>query len=279
MIYIFIAYALRLAAGEIRWLPDPAKGIEWLVAGAEDFLRLRMRNLKLAGAGLVIFIVGTAYAAAKFIIWDAGLLHPALTGVAETILIYLALSMKGPKKEHLAHNSVESVAQNTVDGVLSVLLYAFIGGAVLAWVYKAANILYSKLGHKNVYYSEIGWFPAKLNDVFNYIPARIALLIIPAASYTLHSGFLTSLKLSYAEGLRHEEPNSGIPQAAFAGALKVQLGGLNYYEGLPVHMPYVGHAYNAPGPGHIKEAVKLMYASSAVMMALMIIVNYLWNVM
>ena len=211
MIYILIAYILRLIFGKISWLPDPAKGIRWVAARAENFLRTRFGNQKLAGAGVVVFIVGTAYAAAKFIIWDVGLLHPALIGAAETILIYLALSMKGPKKEHLAHNSVESVAQNTVDGVLSVLFYAFIGGAALAWVYKAVNILYSRQGHKNVYYSEIGWFCAKLNEVFNYIPARIALLIIPAASYIRHSGFMPSAELSYKEGLRHEEPNSGIP--------------------------------------------------------------------
>jgi adenosylcobinamide-phosphate synthase len=279
MIFIFIAYILRVVFGEIAWLPDPAKGIRWLASGTENFFKMRLGNQKFAGMALVVFVILCVYMAAKFLIWDAALLHPALIVLVETILIYLALSMKGPQKEHLSHNNVESVAQNTVDGVISVLLYAFIGGSVLVWVYKSINILYLRLGHKNVYYGQTGWFCAKLNDIFNYIPSRLAILIIPAASYLLHSGFMPSFRMSYKEGLRHPAPNSGIPQAAFAGALKVQLGGLNYSEGLPVHMPYVGHAYNAAGPGHIKEAVKLMYASSAVMMALLIIVNYIWNVL
>lgn len=304
---------MDLAIGDPHWLPHPVRGIGWLINKTEIFLKKRFRNLKLAGALLAIFVIGAVYLGVKFIIWDFGLIDPSLKTAASVILIYFAVSIKDMKshaekideclessdaesaKEQVSHivgrdtgeldseqivrATVESVAESTVDGIISVLFYAFVGGPVLAWVYKAINTLDSMIGHKNIYYREIGWFSAKLDDIFNYIPARISGIIIPIASYILRKGFLNSLKTVVADGGKNPSPNSGVPEAAFAGALRVQLGGLNYYGGMPVHKPYIGQPYNTLRRKHIKEAVELMYVSSAVMMAGMIIINYIWNIL
>lgn len=311
MMYIFAAYVLDLILGDPRWMPHPVRGIGWLIRTAEKYLRKNFRNLRIAGVLLAVFVIGAAYLAAKFIIWDFGLIHPGLKTIASIILIYFAISIKDMKgraekiNEHLEKSdiegareqvshivgrdtreldseqivraTVESVAESTVDGIISILFYAFVGGPVLVWVYKAINTLDSMIGHKNIYYREIGWFSARLDDIFNYIPARISAIIIPIASYTLRKGFLNSLKTVVADGNKNPSPNSGVPEAAFAGALRVQLGGLNYYGGIPVHKPYIGQSYNTLRRKHIKEAVELMYVSSAVTVAGMIIINWVWN--
>lgn len=278
MLPIFFGYILDLIFGDPYWMPHPVKGIGWVISKTECFLRKRFRNLKLAGILLASFVILVTYLVVKFIIWD-------FKTVAPVILIYLAISIKDLKdeaykiygylqagdlekarqrvsrivgrdtkdldSEQLIRATVESVADSAVDGVVAVLFYAFLGGPVLAWVYKAINTLDSAVGHRNIYYKEIGWFSAKLDSIFNYIPSRITAALI---------------------FIRHSTPES-----AFAARLGVQLGGLSYYDGMPVHKPYVGEPRNKLKPGHIKEAVKLMYISSAVMMAVMIIVNYLWN--
>lgn len=313
MLAIFLAYILDLILGDPAWMPHPVRGIGWLVNKAEIYFRKRFRNLKSAGALLAIFVIGAVYLGVRFIIWDFGLIHPGLKTIASIILIYFAISIKDMKcraekidehleksdierareqvshivgrdtgeldSEQIVRATVESVAESTVDGIISILFYAFVGGPVLAWVYKAINTLDSMIGHKNIYYREIGWFSAKLDDIFNYIPARISGIIIPIASYILRKGFLNSLKTVVADGGKNPSPNSGVPEAAFAGALRVQLGGLNYYGGIPVHKPYIGQPYNTLRRKHIKEAVELMYVSSAVMIVVLLTVNYIWNIL
>lgn len=311
MLSIFFAYILDLIFGDPHWLPHPVRGIGGLIQKAEGFLRRRFRNLKAAGALLALFTVAITYLGVKFVIWDAGLFHSGLKALASIILIYFAISVKDLKceagkiyeclkksqlekarqqasrivgrdtkeldSEQVIRAAVESVAESTIDGVVSVLFYAFIGGPVLVWVYKAVNTLDSMVGYKNPYYKDIGWFSAKLDDAFNYIPSRISILLIPIASYLCRMGFAQSFSAALKDGLKHPSPNSGIPEAAFAGALGVQLGGLSYYNGLPVHNPYLGNPRNKLQPEHIKEAVRLMYAASALLVAVLIVINYLWN--
>jgi len=295
MLYVFLAYILRLGVGEIRWLPHPERGIEWLITELKDFFKLRFRNLKAAGILLAFLVIGITYAFARFFIWDLSLIYPALKGLGSIILIYLALSMKGIKEECLAYQidreimdsdreqlisrNIESVSENTVSGVIAVLIYAFIAGGILVWIYKAINILYLKTGHRNAL-DETGWFSTRLNETFNYLPSMISILLISFASYlTSRKDFLKTLKASYKEGVNHLQPYVGVAQASFANALCVQLGGLNYSQGLPVHTPYVGCLDNPPMDKHIEEAVRLMYVSSAITVGFLIIINYIWNVL
>ena len=127
-------------------------------------------------------------------------------------------------EEQMVRACVETIAEGSVDGVLSPLFYAFVGGPTAAMAYKAVNTLDSMVGHKNEKYVRFGWASARLDDLANYIPARISAILIPIASFLCGYGFKDSLRIACRDGRKHESPNSGIPEAAMAGALGVQLG-------------------------------------------------------
>ncbi len=313
MLAIFIAYILDLSLVEPQWMPHPIRGLAWFVKNLENFLRKKIRNLKIAGFLLTVFTLGIVYLIAKCLILGFSTIHPVLGTFVSIALIYFAFSMKDLKSEtakimewlekddlknartqvshivgrdtkdldsdQLIRASVESVAGSAVNKVISVLFYVFIGGPVLLWVYKAVEALDSAVSHKNIYYKDIGWFSAKLEDIFNYIPSRISLFLIPAAAYYCKKGFFRRFYTALKDGRNNPDANSAIPQAAFAGALKVQLGGLNYYEGLPVHKPYLGQPVNHLAVNHIEESVRLAYVCSVILITIMIIVNYIWNIL
>jgi adenosylcobinamide-phosphate synthase len=136
--------------------------------------------------------------------------------------------------------AVETIAENLVDAVVSPIFFAAIGGAPLAVIYRAVNTLDSMVGHKNEQYLYFGWASARLDDVMNFIPARITAVLLFTAALAVRSnarlGWLTYRK----DARKHPSPNSGIPEAFVAGALQVQLGGLNYYKGKPSLRPCLG---------------------------------------
>jgi len=115
--------------------------------------------------------------------------------------------------------TVESVAENSVDGVISPLFYAFLGGAPLALAYKAINTLDSMVGYKSERYLYFGWFSAKLDDLANFLPARISALLIPLVAFLLMRKGKDSLRIILRDGKKSPSPNAGIPEAGFAGAL------------------------------------------------------------
>lgn len=160
--------------------------------------------------------------------------------------------------------AVESAAENFVDGFLSPLFYAVIGGPPLAMAYKMINTLDSMIGYRNETYMEFGKPAARIDDAANYIPARISVVIIAFASALL-SGLNSGVKAAgtaFSQGRRHKSPNAGYPEAAFAGALEVRLSGPAEYHGELVEKPYIGEAFALPGPGDIKRACDLLMLSS-----------------
>lgn len=141
---------------------------------------------------------------------------------------------------------VESLAENLSDAVIAPLFYFIVGGFPFLVLYKTVNTLDSMVGYKNNKYIKFGWFSAKMDDIFNYIPARISGLMIVLSSLFL-LGFSTaknSFRIMLRDGKKHTSPNSGIPEAAMAGALKIKLGGPNYYGGVLVEKPYIGENSN-----------------------------------
>jgi len=139
--------------------------------------------------------------------------------------------------------TIESLAENASDGIIAPLFYFAIGGLPLAITYKAINTMDSMVGYKNDKYKNFGWAAAKLDDIANYIPARITGMLISISSmiasrspFILHS----SLKTMFRDGRNHPSPNSGVPEAAMAGALRVRLGGPSSYGGIVVEKPYIG---------------------------------------
>jgi len=145
-------------------------------------------------------------------------------------------------KDEIIRATVETVAENSVDGVISPLFYAALGGAPLALAYKAISTLDSMVGYKNEKYIYFGWCSAKLDDVANYIPARISALLIPAVSFILRKRGQASWRIILQDGNKSPSPNAGIPEAGFAGALGIQLGGTASFQGKKSSRPFIGES-------------------------------------
>jgi adenosylcobinamide-phosphate synthase len=150
-----------------------------------------------------------------------------------------------------------------VDGFLSPLFFAMIGGVPFALAYKMINTLDSMVGYRNEAYILFGRASARIDDGANFIPARISVLLISLGAFLLSfkTGAL-ALKTGFSQGSLHKSPNSGYPEAAFAGALKVRLGGPNVYHGILVEKPFIGSEFKDPGKEKIQQACKLMVISS-----------------
>lgn len=140
----------------------------------------------------------------------------------------------------IARGAIESIAENTVDGVVAPLLYALLGGPVCAVIYRSVNTMDSMVGYKNEIYRDFGWAAARLDDLLNFVPARLSRYLLALASSLAGKSWRQALKVSFADGRKHASPNSGIPEAAMAGALGIRLGGINSYAGEPVFHGYLG---------------------------------------
>lgn len=174
-------------------------------------------------------------------------------------------------RREIIRAAIETVAENTVDGITTPLFYLILGGPALGMVYKAVNTLDSMVGYKNKKYQQFGWAAAKLDDSANYIPARLTGLIFVLASFLCRQNFKKTLKVMLRDGKKHPSPNAGISEAAMAGSLGIQLGGLNYEQGEPSFKPYLGNPQEELSLKHIKKAIKLMYATSIIFLFLGII--------
>jgi adenosylcobinamide-phosphate synthase len=163
----------------------------------------------------------------------------------------------------VARAAVESVAESMVDGVTAPLFFAVLGGPLAALLYKAINTMDSMFGYKNERYLKFGWAAARLDDLANFVPARITSLMIPAAAFLLRLDSRGSLFILLRDRLKHASPNSGHTEAAVAGALGVQLGGANRYFGKMISKPAIGDAARPIAPQDILRANRLMLLSSA----------------
>ena len=290
------AFALDIMLGDPHGLPHPVrwmgKAIEWLEP------RFRRLHVNLTFSGMLyaaVLILGT-WLLTFFVLAAAHKVHPFLNTLLEIILIYYCLSTRSLedaamevkqclqqkkvqaarekvamivgrdidnyKEEGLARATVETVAENLVDGVTAPLFFAAIGGAPLALAYKMTNTLDSMVGYKNQTYQQFGQASAKIDDVLNYLPARLTVPVIALAARILSGNGKRSLVTAVCEGANHASPNAGYPEAAFAGALSVKLNGPNYYNGKLVDKPYIGVRFGCSTSGHIKKACDIMMLSS-----------------
>ncbi|MCG0276786.1 MAG: adenosylcobinamide-phosphate synthase CbiB [Thermosediminibacteraceae bacterium] len=181
--------------------------------------------------------------------------------------------------EEICRATVETVAENTVDGIISPLFYAFMGGAPLALAFKAASTLDSMVGYKNQRYIHFGWFSAKMDDFLNYVPARLGGFLILVASLLMRLDTRSSLKTVLKDAKKHESPNAGIPEAAVAGALGIRLGGWNSYFGNLHFSPYMGQKKKNITPEDIRIVVKLSIISAVLglVMGETIVLILVWN--
>ncbi|MCL2151112.1 MAG: adenosylcobinamide-phosphate synthase CbiB [Coriobacteriia bacterium] len=171
----------------------------------------------------------------------------------------------------VAQAAVETVAENLSDGVIAPLLFIMIGGAPLGLAYKAINTLDSMIGYRNDDFMYFGRFAARLDDVVNFIPARLAGLLMVVGARFIGASSKDALRIFRRDRNNHLSPNSAQTEAACAGALGLQLGGDHYYHGELVSKPTIGDALAIAQPEHIAAANRLMYAATILMGLLMLI--------
>ena len=298
-IAIIIAYILDLIFGDPRRFPHPVKGIGWMAAKTEPLFRkgrFACRNEKIAGAIFAFVIIVITWGLTSIVIHYGFFLNKFLGLALSAFLIYTSLSIKdlrqesmqiylalkrtdinsarkklsnivGRNTENLGERdiiraTVETIAENTVDGIMSPLFYAFIGGAPLVLAYKAINTLDSMVGYKNEEYKNFGWAGAKIDDWANFIPARLSIFLLPLASFISGKSGINSMRTILRDRKNSPSPNSGIPEAGIAGALGIQLGGVNFYNSVPVRKPFIGNEKNLLEIEHIKESIKICYVCS-----------------
>ena len=164
--------------------------------------------------------------------------------------------------EGVTKAAVETVAENASDGVIAPLLYMLLGGAPLALTYKAINTMDSMVGYKNTQYLYFGRAAAKLDDIANYLPSRIAALLWVAAAALTGNDARSAWRIWRRDRHNHASPNSAQTESACAGALGVQLAGPAYYFGEYYPKPTIGDALRPIEPEDIRRANKMMYAES-----------------
>ncbi len=308
---IIVASIFDLMFADPYWFPHPVRGMGKLIQYGEIILRRIPIYTKLSGIVLVLFVTACSYFATHCLIIFCSAFGNMLQMFISAVLIYFTLSIRGLVKEaqkivvllevddingarkQLANivgrdtanmdkdqikcACIESLAENIVDGVLSPLFYAFIGGAPLAMAYKSVNTMDSMIGYKNEKYIEFGWAAARLDDLANYLPARISRFVIPAAAFLCGASPYKSFKISMSDGQKHPSPNSGISEAAFAGALSIQMGGESFYNGVRSVKPFIGRAEESLSLLKIKKSIHIVYVSSFISIFLGFVILSIFN--
>jgi len=297
---VLAAVLLDLLLGDPRWLPHPVVAIGKLITILEKLLRRLVANERLGGVLLLVLTVGITAGLAWGLVQGAALIHPAAGVVVSALLGWTCLaarSLHGESKlvadtllrgdlpearrflsrivgrdtaelpeADIWRGAVETVAENTSDGVIAPLLFLMVGGAPLALAYKAVNTLDSMVGYKDERYLRFGWASARFDDLANLVPARLTgFLMVLAASLAGLSG-RNAWRIMLRDGRNHSSPNSGIPEAAAAGALGVRLGGTNIYFGKPVAKPTIGDPLNPLNATAWHGAVRLMYGAEGLLL-------------
>lgn len=305
MIELTIGFILDIIIGDPNNPFHPVRGIGYVASKLENIFRsILKRHLKAAGLIVWIFTVALTFIITLEILNIAKIFNIYFVIILEGILIYFCISSKGLvvegykvikflvnddlegarkqlsfivgrdtaslSKEGIVRAVIETIAENMADGIVAPLFYAGIFGAPLAFAYKAVNTLDSMFGYKNDKYIDFGYFPAKLDDVFNYIPARITALLIVVASALFGYDYKNSFNIYKRDRYNHTSPNSAHPEAAMAGVLGLQLGGANYYFGKLVEKPTIGDKIKEIEINDVNKTVKVLYLSSfiAFLMAL-----------
>ncbi|MCR4638112.1 adenosylcobinamide-phosphate synthase CbiB [Ruminococcus sp.] len=297
---IILGFFLDCAVGDPYNMPHPIKLIGRLIGGLEKLVRSRMNDLRLGGIllGLTVILISTAVPLVILMICYN--LNLVLGIAAETVLCCYMLaarclyneSMKvcnaalsGDTEEArkavsmivgrdtavldrdgIIRAAVETVAENTSDGVTAPLFYMGIGGAVGAFFYKAVNTMDSMIGYKDEKYADIGRFAAKLDDVLNYIPSRSTALFMVIAAPLAGLDGRNAFRIWNRDRRNHASPNSAQTESVCAGALHLRLAGDAWYFGKLHKKQYIGDNDRPIEPADIRRANKLMYVTSALML-------------
>jgi adenosylcobinamide-phosphate synthase len=309
---VLAAVVLDLVLGDPRALPHPVVAIGRMISFLECLLLRLFKDARLAGIVLLVTTVGVTYAVAALLLKAAYAFAPDAGFVVGLYLAWVSLAARSLHVEsgkvamalergdiaearlalsyivgretaqldepEIVRGAVETVAENTGDGVIAPLFFLMLGGPPLAIAYKAVNTLDSMVGYKNERYLQFGWASARFDDLANYIPARLTgLLMVLAAPICALSGS-GAWRIMRRDCRNHSSPNSGFPEAAAAGALGVRLGGANCYFGKVVEKPTIGDASLPLTLEAYGGVVRLMYCCEALLIIAWLAVRSISNI-
>jgi adenosylcobinamide-phosphate synthase len=308
VLVIFLALVLDLIIGDPHWLPHPVVAIGRLVTLLDTGLRRPWLNERFAGILLLLLVVACAAGATWMLLqlltkvqpllgWIAVIfvsstclatrsLHTESAHVATALLIgdlpaaRLALSyIVGRDTELLEEPEiwralVETVAENSSDGIVAPLFWLTLGGPVAAMAYKAVSTLDSMVGYRSERYLQIGWASARMDDLLNFFPARLTALFLIMVAPLAGLSATNAARITLRDRLNHPSPNSGHPEAAAAGALSVRLGGAARYNGIASWKEYIGDDLQPLDEHSYNGMIRLMYGATLLMAVISMTILY-----
>ena len=297
LISIGIAIVVDFIIGDPYGFPHPVIYMGKFISTLEKYFRKKAKNdkeLKKYGGFIFLILILTIYIT-TFVIVSIFSFNKILYILVNSFLLYTTVAAKCLKVEsekvykalededinkarlmlsyivgrdtttleesEIVRAAVETVAENTSDGVIAPLFYGIIGGAPLAMMYKAINTMDSMLGYLTEKYKYIGYFPAKLDDIANFIPARITGIAMCISSPIVGGNIIRAVRVMIRDRKNHKSPNCAYPEGAAAGAMDIRLGGTNIYFGEVIEKPTIGDNIKPINRMHIKECNKLMIVS------------------
>jgi len=308
------AYAVDVIAGDPEWLPHPVRLMGRMIAAGEAMAtpgRHSPGRDLVQGAVLTMAVVAVTAAAAVVVLVIARRLYPGVALVTEVLLAWTVLATGSLLTEarrvihaledndlpsaraqlarivgrdtatltesDVARGVIETLAESTCDGIVAPLCFLVAGGVPAALAYKAVNTLDSMIGHRERPYTYFGRVAARVDDVVNFIPARLSALAIAVAAACLGKNATGALRVWRRDHADHDSPNAGHPEAAMAGALGVCLGGTNDYDGVPVVKPLLGIDGTAPTIAAARAACRLVAVASLVSAVAALLVEVAWH--
>ena len=313
LIAIVAGFILDLIFGDPHSLPHPICLIGNLISFLERNLRkifgFSNNGLLFGGGVLVLIVISTCFALPYALLYLAGMVNPWLAFALETLMFYQIFATKCLRDESMkvyyalqkgdldearlmlswivgrdtknlteaevTKGAVETIAENTADGIIAPMFYMFLGGAPLAFLYKGINTMDSMVGYKNEKYLYFGRCAAKLDDVANFIPARITGLLMIGAAYFLNLDVQGAWKTFWRDRYNHLSPNSAMTESVAAGALNIQLGGGHFYFGKWVHKDTIGDDIRPVKAEDIVATNNLLYMTAILSLILFTLIYLL----
>lgn len=300
IIPLILGFAADVFIGDPHWLPHPVRffgrlisvGEKWLNKGKQRILKGAIMTAALVSAVFFFLYILLKVISANFVLCTIvasgfvfyGLANHSL--IKESLLVIKALNKEGIEagrkrlsfivgrdttalNESQVHTAVlETLSENLSDGVIAPLFFYTVGGVPAMLAYKMANTLDSMIGYKNERYKDFGWFAARLDDVLNFLPARITAFLMVLVTFSWRG-----LKFTFKYGRQHASPNSGYPEAALAGILNCRLGGANYYSGKLVIKPNIGDNNRTISDSDVYKACIINFASAILFILLIVFVT------
>lgn len=308
---LVIGFCMDLILGDPRRIPHPVVLIGKLIDYLEKVLRKVFpkteRGERAAGGVLWLLVVLIATGVPLLVLCLCHWVSPWLRLAVESVMCWQILATKSLQKESMkvhaalcsgdlersryevsmivgrdtdrlteadiTRATVETIAENTSDGVIAPLLFLAIGGAPLGFFYKAVNTMDSMLGYIEPPYKHIGFFPAKLDDVVNFIPSRISAVLMLIVGFFLRLDVRGGWKVFKRDRLKHSSPNAAQTESVFAGLLGLQLAGDAWYHGVLHKKEYIGDPVREIAYSDIPRSCRILYATAVLALLLCVVVK------